>query len=231
MMKKRSASSKTPTGKRVKAEVKKAIERSCEAKYQERTYTPGTLTTATWTWYGLLNNSTTGIPQGTSASERIGNKIKVKEILINITVQPSGSHDNVMSNGSICRVMVLKDKNWRQTAYGSVASTTYLQADALSALPNWPNKENYHVYGDFQHAMNITSTLGDGGTGIIVSSTSGPAHVYQLRYVPNTVVEYSGAAGTADQILTNQFWIGICSDAANCCNVPSIRINVIYTDC
>lgn len=180
---------------------------------------------ATWQFFSTLcTNSTTGsvvgIKQGTGASDRLGNKILLRQI--NFTIRMTPTFASGMTDGCFCRVIVYKNKE----AVGSVPTgADMFVLDVVDANRNIPLTPKLSVLRDLGHTM-VTTAAVAASTPLAV----GPVKLIKFSVFPNKIIDYSGGnSGAITDILKHDFGIGFCATEANACNVVC-AVQSIFSD-
>lgn len=177
----------------------------------------------TWQIYGLLYNaSNVGIVQGTGASDRIGNKIKLQGIDLMVKIEPIQS--GMDANGSMCRLVVIHQKKNNgaaptQTQCFTGLGTPHLVADIQN--PVYENRITFHQ--DIVHNMVMT------GTNVAPANTAGPEGLYKIHIPAKSIVEYNSSSGGEASLVSDGWYIAITSDGAACCAITTNCV-VRYTD-
>lgn len=181
--------------KRLKQAISKELAKKQEEHYFDHTESfaaPGDFVAGDWTFYPLLTSDVggtgNGIEVGSNYNQRNGNKIRIKEIQVNIDVFPhnaGGTPTVGNEDGMICRFVLMKDKNWRKSTTPSRAN--YMSSSSHTSLTNHWNRNEYHIYKDFSHCMTVTAFNG-------TVTAGGPHQLYQIVIKPNTIVEYEAKA-------------------------------------
>lgn len=221
MQRKRSSKTK----KRIENIVTKRIRELSEHKrYQPNgvnDYAPEN-TSVYWPLHGNATGLTDGIETGGGGDDRTGFRIRVEKIQFSIQIRPRAA--NMGTDGGICRFVILKDKNWRNSSAVNYTSYFYQNNTTITKpnfLYNWDNKEQYHVYKDWTHYM-VTTSEND-----TVKSAGTPA-VYNVEINPNTIVEYSGGGGECSSIINNEFFLFMITQEG-CCLID-VRSRVIFSE-
>lgn len=148
----------------------------------------------------IVQNSLHLMAQGTTPSERIGNKIVIKQIFLHIEVLlPSTA--TVAETSDIVRILVVKDKQCNGAA-ATVAAV--LQGTTLYDFNNMENK------GRFKTLAERTYSLKSGGAGNSTATTI----VTMEDIIHDTIaikcnipVQYGGAGGAITDIKSNNVFL------------------------
>lgn len=211
---KRGGGTRRTLTKITKKVVKRVLNSNLEEKYYLATLYNGTASAATW----QLTSALAGLQQGTSATQRVGNRVTVKRIEYSIFIQPATTMSGA---GSLCRVILYHN---RQAAGAQIGATTIFDTNDLYSLRNITQSKRVSVTRDAQYPMWPTALNGS----FAVAATSPPIRLFWRQPV-NKMVTYQSNAGTISDILTDDYGIGFVSDDANCCAV-SVNAKIIFTD-
>lgn len=176
----------------------------------------------------------TGIIQGTGASNRIGNRVKMKACIITVQVKPTVGA--TMFDGASCRFVVVKDK---------LSSGVAPSADAIFQTVNSGVSQIARPY----NLANVSTTGQGAGTKrfsilldkvhqMVVTGTStannvlaaGPqlVAIYKIP-VKGLEVEYSASTSAVADLQKNHLWFFFVGEASACCSL-SVNVQNIYTD-
>jgi len=181
-----------------------------------------TASLTTWTVVPLLQqwanpaSGGSGITQGSSANQRLGNKCKLQGIDVMVQVSPSAS---LGSLSGFCRMCVVHDKRSNsQTAAPGGADIFTSNTNGWLAFPNPVFSERFTVTNEMVHSLVSTSTV-----------TGGPEGLYKIHIPARTVLEFNGTNGTLANTVGSNYFFAFVSDQANCCNLL-IQSIAYFTD-
>lgn len=194
--------------------VRQVVQNQAEEKYFAQNLYNGQLTGATW----LMKSAIAGIVQGTTASTRLGNAIRLKRIDFAIYVEPNGTGMGI--TGSVCKLMLWHNKQ----ASGAVLSpTTLYNADNINALLNW-SQHNRCTELKVQYCNMWTQTI----SGSASTSANGTMR-FNWSIFPKTRIDFVANNGNNADILSDDYGFGFVSDVLSCCKV-TCNVQVIFTD-
>jgi len=158
---------------------------------------------ATWAAVSFFNGpaAITGIQQGTTASTRIGNKIRISKISWSFAFLPMAAVD--ASGGNTCRFIIYHNK---QTNGTLVATADIFQSNQVTSQRNINGLQKVTVLRDQTMAMVPTS-----------ATTSGPTYPLTGAIYPNKIIQYTGNTATIADMLVHDYGFAVISDAASCC--------------
>lgn len=160
----------------------------------------------------------TGVIQGNTVSQRIGNKIKLHRIDVSVRITPVVS--TFPQDGSVCRFFTWHNKQ----ANGALPTAAQLfDADNFSCLRNENFVHRLSIGNDFTHSMVLTTENAG------AQFSAGPEFLQLFSIYPKQSIEYSTTSGLISAIAKNDYGFGIFADGANCC-VANLRSKIIYTD-
>lgn len=177
-----------------------------------------------WSWLNLLGNITQGVGQG----QRIGNKIFVRYIQLNLNFQYSDAAAGMGVSGCRCRYVAAIDRQHGAAAaigpgYFTLGSSNPpLNALNINAFRNSNTLGKFKTLLDKQHVMSYTGT----------SFASGVATVQ--HYIPifrefQMTYEDSVFPNNGANFPKNALFFGSCSNHADMCGL-SIDVRVCFTD-
>jgi len=162
---------------------------------------------------------------GTTKADRVGNRIQVKKIQLNLFVKPQVNLAT-MADGATIRFMIIKDKQ-PNGAIPAIATMLNFSANyaVQTALMNPDWSKRFVLIKDFTHTMVVTGT----NAGSVIAC--GPQLVGKIELKVNQIVQFNGTNGTTDEIIgANWYLLFSTTEATNqCCNVEG-RWMVHYTD-
>lgn len=182
----------------------------------------GLTSTATWQFLPVLVEfnavpaSATGITQGTSAGQRIGNKIKLQGFDLIVNVLPDAG---VGAYSGFCRMCVIHDK--RSNGATGLTGTDVFTVNSVLGFQNPTNESRFTISNDMVH--NIVSTSG---------TSAGPEGLFKIHIPAKSQIEYNSSAvttGTLATIINSNYWFAFASDVPSCCSL-NVRALVKYTD-
>lgn len=169
---------------------------------------------ATWDFSTPLG----GVAVGTSANNRLGNKIILHSIEWIITMLPLTT---MPTSGAQCRWIVWHNK---QSDGEALAAATVFQDDQIDSLRNTPNQPKVTFIKDTMHTMVVTAVT---STGTI--ATVGPRRMVSLKIFPKKRIDYIGTAGTFADLLKDSYGIAfVCSEALACS--AEWRGKIVFSD-
>lgn len=198
---------KAYASKAVKKYIRKAIKNQAEKKFAFSTgVIPGTGATNAWQHQQVV--AQLSIAQGTTASTRVGSKIRAVKLEFFVRIDPVASTTG--KNGSFCRFIFWKSKDGN----GIVATTTEIfDSDNILTSMNSNYKHRFTKLGDFTHQMVVTSASDAG-----VNISSGPMFFKTITFYPKDVIEFGSlSTGVQANIIGTDFGISWICDDANCC--------------
>lgn len=194
--------------------VKRVLSYNVERKYSNTTLYSGTASTTAWKFASAMP-----LGQGTTASQRIGVKIKVHKISFNIHIQPD--HNNVELKGSVCRMVVYHNRR----ANGAVpAGGDVFVTDSIYAQRNQPKAKQFTLLRDYSHAMTITSA-----GAAAAKYAAGPAAFFNWTIYPRKMVQYQSNDATIADLLFDDWGFGFATDDTGCCEV-TVTCQMIFSD-
>lgn len=183
---------------------------------------------STPTIYGLLNDTASGglIPvsalvSGTDVNQRIGNRIRLKEITIAFDIQPI-QHSS-MADGASIRLALAHDKR----PGGTLPSFAgFFDATGLAWVQNQQNITRFKILKQMQHQMVVTALKPSDGT----VGGCGPALQFVWTIRPNKIVSWSSGANLIANLITDNWYIIAAADQNGCCSF-NYHLQLKYTDC
>ncbi len=167
-----------------------------ETKFQDTTQAAYTVPVA-WT----NTNIYPLIQQGTSANQRIGNKIFLKQITFRIFMNPLVT---MPASGAYCRVIVVHNK---ETVGVLTAALTVFTADSIFSQRNTALNKRVSVIKDFNHTMVFSGS----------ATQMGPKRFLEFSIFPRKVIDYNGNTGTAADLFKDSYTLmTVCEDPAGC---------------
>lgn len=190
------------TPKRVKRIVTSMSEHKF-VNYAIGTRAAGNAIVASWGVLSFLNGpaGTTGIPIGTTASTRIGNKIRLVSIKYSFVFLPVATMD--ASGGNNCRFVIYRNNQCNGTL---VSAADAFVSNQTTSPRNVNNLKKISILRD--SIMTMVPTSG---------TTMGPAYPITGTIYPKSVVTYTGTAATIADILMKDWGFMVIADAASCC--------------
>lgn len=203
------------TKRAVASVVRRVVNSNLEHKWNLATMVNGAAVPATWTFLSAL----TGVTQGTTATTRLGDKIRVQRIEYLVKIEPIAAA--AMATGSLCRFCLYHNKQ----ANGSLpAATAVFDVDAFQVMRNVPRQSTISLQRQFIHRMNIIAV----DTGGAVRS-SGPVFFSSISVYPKKVIEFVNNTGDVAGLLKDDYGICYIGDDANCCAITVTR-KLHFTD-
>lgn len=164
-----------------------------------------------------------GIIQGTTQNTRIGNRIHVSRIQFSVRLCPAAT----MATGGLCRLIVMRDK-FSNGGTPSITDIFTNDPDGLGSggaadvspwsLRNPDNLVRFNFLYDRIHSLVSTS-----------STTGGPLMDFSFNVYPKDTIVFDANAGTAADIVKNNYWIVALSSDGTCCQLD-LRGRVWFTD-
>lgn len=210
------------TKKAVAQIARRVINRNVETKYKDFVLYGSTnvLSTAAPT---LLSNtwgfsSACGVlSQGYTASQRIGEKVRIKRIELYFTVFPAV--DAAMADGALCRFIVYHNKR----ANGAVPTgTDMFVIDAQHALRNSTKLGQLSILREYNHSLVMYSN----NAGAAVSS--GPAVQWKWTIYPKKTLQFQENNGSVADLFMDDYGVGYIGET-NCC-LARITGKLVFTD-
>jgi len=177
---------------------------------------------------GIINSGTSdvtvnlvGIPQGTGVANRIGLKIRVKEITLSWSIDPVQT--NNMSNGGAFRWALVQDNtpNGAMPSFGNI----FIGGSQVVWMQEEANRSRFKVLKQGVHNM-ICTGVNPAGPAVYAC---GPTTQGQWTIRPNKVVIYSSATNDITALINVNWYLVTQADAANCC-VMNLLTKIKYTD-
>lgn len=176
---------------------------------------------------GLLNSGTNGtdtiltngIPQGATVGQRIGNRIKIKEIKVCLDMVPK--IDAVMLNGSTVRIALVHDK---KPTGNLPAFTSIFRAIGMAWLQEEPQVQRFKILKQIVHQMVVTGTDSTGA-----AKACGPPLQLEWTIRPNKIVSWDSASVAITNLITDNWYIIIATDAGGCCDFYA-NMKIKFTD-
>jgi len=198
-----------------KARIKKVVMNMAEKKYFNQTLFSGSLSAITWTFGSFL----AGLQQGTAATNRIGNVIRVHAIYAQVVIDTTVA--SVNTGGSVCKWIVYHNKE----AVGAVPTGAQIyDADNFSALRNVILMPRFKVMREGSHSMVVTSA-----TTVPGNYSTGPAHMFMVAIYPKKKIDYQSNAGTISDLFKDDYGFGFVAGHANCCSF-TVKTKVVFSD-
>lgn len=199
--------------KRVAAIAKRVVTRMAEDKYLNTTIATGASTS--WQFGTFLACS-----QGTTASTRLGETIRLKRIEVFLRVTPVTT---MAVTGTQCRVILYHNKQ----AAGALPSAAMIfdANGTINATRNTDQVRRITVVRDIVHTMVVTAKT----DGVASNWSVGPIGVFKWVIYPKKKIQYTSNAGTISDLLLDDYGLGFLSDGNSCCNVDA-RVKVIFCD-
>lgn len=208
-----------------KAAVTKIVKRVLKSNVEQKCYPKDLLGTSStnsfapvsagWLPYSVLE----GLPVDATATGRVGNKIRLTRICIQVALAPVPGA--TMANGELCRVVFYHDK--KPKAAILTAATDVWTTSHPTALRNPNQLDRIKILRDVTHAMLITSN--NAGTAF----SAGPMARFDWEIKTKALVEFTGATTTFATLLNHDFGVIIAAENASCC-VALLSSQVYYTD-
>lgn len=168
----------------------------------------------TWSFADVLPS----ISVGTSASQRIGNKIFLHSIEWQVFMKPLTT---MAVSGCLGRTVVVHSKCADNIA---MTSGVIWQQDTIDTLRNTPTQSRVTILKDVSHTMVPTAVT---STGTIAAV--GPRRLMHLKIFPRKVIAYSNTGGTFADMVKDDYLLAWVADAAAGCNFD-VRGKVIFSD-
>lgn len=156
------------------------------------------------------------IVQGTTASTRLGNKIKILAIDYVVNIKPN----IVNSQGSICVFMFGYDRRCNGL---DPAATGIWQVDNFNEVRNPAQTSKYGVQMVKRHNMVVLSNNAG------APFSTGPNTQFTYRQKVNKTVEYTGNTGTIASLFKDNYFFGYCASDVNCCAI-AVNGMIHFTD-
>lgn len=170
----------------------------------------------TWNFMSALG----AIVQGTSASNRIGNKIFLHAIQYMITIGP-GNPQNTVAHLR-CRCILYHNKEAVGTYPTGAALFT---PDSILGLRNQTLLNRYAVQRDVVHVMATGAYNATGNLNIL-----GPQTQFRWTVTPKKRIDYSSNTGVnVADLYKDDYGIACIASTANICKM-SVRVTVIFSD-
>jgi len=170
----------------------------------------------------ILNTSSINlIAQGVTEKTRVGRKCVIKSV--NWRGQLSLSAGSTVGSSQTVRMMVVLDKQ----ANGAAPTVTgVLETANYQSFNNLANKGRFRTLSDATYAMNVQAAAGDG-------TSNDSANVLQnfAFFKPCDIsLEFTGAAGTIDELTSNNLFILMITGTAGSLIALDSQIRLRFTD-
>lgn len=210
----------TVAKRRIASVTKRVLRQQLEKKYFNTDLYSGTAPDS-WTFRSAI----AGLQQGSTATTRIGDKIRIHKIEFMVSIEPLPVANT--ESGSRCRVILYHNKQ----ANGAVptAANGVFDSDEILSLRYHPKLPQYTVLKDYVHNMSIMSAAFDSGTSTTLPLTAGPPIQFKWVIYPKTPIAFTSSAGTISDILRDDYGLGFVGDESDCCNIEVIT-KVTFTD-
>jgi len=196
----------TTTKKKVRvstARVRRIVHNMEEKKFLDKTIASGVMSSGAWD----VDDHVASLQQGTSASQRIGNKIMVHKIEWCITMVPLVT---MPAAGCVSRFAIVHNK---ETVGTTITGTDVFLSATFDTLKNTANQPRYTVLRDQNHSMVVTGMNG------ATQAAVGPIASIKLTIFPKKIVSFNGnTGGNGDLLKDNWSLLSICSNP-NACNM------------
>lgn len=172
------------------------------------------------TWREDLAAEQTGIIQGTSAEQRVGERIHVMKNEFVIRIIPTTVTGVSTQGGSTCRIIVFFDREPHNAAPGV---TQIVNTNNFLATQNLTTKPRFQIIKDFVHVM-VPLTQNAGAV-----ASSGPQFLQKITINKKYTTHYVGAGGKTAETLKNGLFIMAVTDGAACCSF-TVQNQITFTD-
>lgn len=194
--------------------VKRVVNNLAEKKFFRITASPVSAV-ANWTFVHELYN----IVNGTAATNRIGNRIKVQYIDWLITIVPSATVD--AAGGSSCRVIFWHDRDCRGTSpVGDQVFTTNTYNDVRNPL----YKSRYSIQAQRVHNMTVISNNAG------ATYATGPTAHIAYRQKINKTLEYLTSTPAITDLYKDNYGMAFSADSSTGCCALTWKATVYFTD-
>lgn len=205
--------------KAVKPVVYRTITAMAEKKYFEQSATDMAVTQS-WNLMTLITKPGAaggGLAQGTSANQRLGNKIFVSRIEFSVQLYKNSGTE---ANGDTCRCIMYHNKE----AKGAVIDKNTLFAeDKVYSLRAYPNNPMASVVKDAVHTFVPTASTGTAG-----NYAMGPQVVFRWNIYPRKRIDFNGTYNDVRDLIKDDYGIGCIATGNNC--LMSWRSRVYFSD-
>jgi len=176
---------------------------------------------------GIINSGTSavtvnllGIPQGTGVANRIGLKIRVREITLSWSIDPAVN--NVNSNGGAFRWALVQDN----TPNGAIPSfaNMFIGGSQVVWMQEEANRSRFKVLRQGTHNMICTAV-----TSVPAVYACGPTTQGSWTIRPNKVVIYSSGTNDITALINCNWYLVTQADGDNCCTM-NLLTKIKYTD-
>jgi len=168
---------------------------------------------ATWAY----DNPLAILQQGTSASQRIGNRVFVHFIHYSIVCVPNTT---IAVTGSQCRMVAFHDRECNGV---TPTATGMWVTDESNTLRNSAKLPKFRIIRDMMHNMVVTAT-----NAAAVSAT-GPMVLQHLFIPVKKAIQFSGNTGTVADILKDNYGLGYCAENGTACKL-AWKVKVVFSD-
>lgn len=168
------------------------------------------------------------IPQGTTASERIGRKITITKLKLRWVLNlPNIQDATALTSGDVIRVMVFVDK--QTNGAGAIGSDILKFPTDFQSYRLLSNVGRFDILYDKFHSLQYLTGAGLGGDiGSAQLYQGGVKYHYKFSKSMTLPIEYSGMTGAIDEIQSNNIGILLISSNGNGGFDGDVRIR--YTD-
>ncbi len=193
----------TPPRKRVYAPRARAISgRRSDAYTGELKFHDVSLDDAVIAAGGVITATTIIIPQGITEKTRIGRKCTIRSIHWKYRLQlPAVDAAGTGNLNDVIRVIVYVDKQCNGAA---ATATDLLETAAVQSFRNLTNSGRFTFLLDKIYPLNYTTLMSDGAG---LASQNQVTREYLFNKKCNIPIEYSAAAGTIDEIRSNNIGV------------------------
>lgn len=207
-------SRKRITKKRVVGIVKRVVNSNVEKKFWNIDLYTAQAAATTWSF----QSACAGLVQGTTASTRLGNKVKLHRIDFLIAVLPAVGA--AMANGTRCRLILYHNR----AANGALPTATALfDTNDCISLRNETQRTKFTIMREYVHNMSaLTITSAD------VLASAGPPAQFIWSIYPKHTLTYTANTGTSTDLLTHDYGFGFVADDT-CCAV-TCKTKMVFTD-
>lgn len=201
--------------------VRRIVNNMAEKKFQDTSFgSAGAPVAITSSW--VFVSAVGGITQGTTASTRLGNKIRIKSIEWIFQIAPTVG---APKNGTMCRLIIYR--NNEAVGIDITATTLFVSgtANSITAMRNQTLLPRATILRDKMMTMLATSSNAADAT----ATTIGPKTVVRFKIFPNKVLDFQSNAGTISDLFKYDYGFGIIADGNSCCSYYATQ-QVVWTD-
>lgn len=174
----------------------------------------GTYSGTAWGYVTLC-----ALAQGTGATNRMGNKIFLKRIIIHMRMDCQTT--SASTTGPTCRTVLYCNKEAKGALPAAVPSI--FATDGITAVRSTPHLPQYDVLRDDMHNFPVYQSS---GTTSVQSSRS---HTIRWDVPVYKVIDYQSNAGTISDLLKRDYGLALIASAATSCGYV-LNAKLLFSD-